>query len=255
MDKSNRATVLAGNWKMNKTASEASELIKELIPAIEGANCDVVICVPYTSLDVAARLCKGTNISVGAQNCHYEESGAFTGEVSVTMLIESGVTHVIVGHSERRQYFGETDITVNLRARKAVSKGLIAIICVGELLEEREAGITEDVLSRQVKAALSDMTQEDMEHVIIAYEPVWAIGTGKTATSQQAGEACRFIRGIVEELFNADVAKSLTIQYGGSMNPSNAEELLAQEHVDGGLIGGASLKASDFKSLVDAASK
>lgn len=253
MDKSKRAAVLAGNWKMNKTSSEAAQLINELIPAVEGANCEIVICVPFTSINTAVELCKGTNISVGAQNCHFEDAGAFTGEISANMLVEAGITHVIIGHSERRQYFGETDKTVNLRARKAISKGLTAIICVGELLEEREGGITEKVLSRQVNAALFEMTPEDMKKVIIAYEPVWAIGTGKTATSEQAGEACAFIRSLVGNLFGEDVAASLTIQYGGSMNPGNAADLLAQVDVDGGLIGGASLKAADFKALADAA--
>ena len=255
MNKSKRAAVLAGNWKMNKTASEAKALINELIPAVKDANCEVVICVPFTNIALAVELCKGTNIAVGAQNCHFAESGAYTGEISANMLVEAGVTHVIVGHSERRQYFGETDETVNLRAKQAISKGLTTIICVGELLEERENNITEKVLSRQINAALFEMTAKDMEKVIIAYEPVWAIGTGKTATSEQAAEACAYIRGVVENLLGKDVADSLTIQYGGSMNPSNAEELLAREDVDGGLIGGASLKAPDFKSLVDAASK
>jgi len=255
MDKSKRKTVLAGNWKMNKTESEAASLIDELLIAVKDAACDVVICVPFTSIAVAVKKCKGSNIYVGAQNCHFEDSGAFTGEVSANMLVEAGVTHVIIGHSERRQYFNETDKTVNLRARKAISKGLNAIICVGELLEERESGITEEVLLRQINAALSDISSDDMKQVIIAYEPVWAIGTGKTATSEQAADACGYIRRTVKDLYNEEIAQSLTIQYGGSMNPSNAEELLAQPDVDGGLIGGASLKAADFKSLVDAAGR
>jgi len=255
MNKSKRAAVLAGNWKMNKTASEASELIDELLIAVKDVGCEVVICVPFTDIMVAVEKCAGTNIKVGAQNCHFEESGAFTGEISAGMLVESGVSHVIVGHSERRQYFAETDETVNKRARAAVSKGLTAIICVGELLEERETGVTEKVLLRQTKAALSDMTAEDMKKVIIAYEPVWAIGTGKTATSEQAAEACGYIRDVIKDIFGEDISESLTIQYGGSMNPSNAAELLARDDVDGGLIGGASLKAADFKALCDAAGK
>lgn len=254
MDKSKRSTILAGNWKMNKTSNEARVLIEELIPAVKDADCEVVICVPFTSIAAAVELCKGTNIKVGAQNCHFEDSGAFTGEISADMLIEEGITHVIIGHSERRQYFGETDSTVNLRAKKAISKGLVAIICVGELLSERENGTTEDVLLRQINAALESMTSDDLKNVIIAYEPVWAIGTGKTATSDQADEACAFIRGTVEKLYSKDVAQALTIQYGGSMNPSNAADLLSKKNVDGGLIGGASLKSSDFKSLVEAAS-
>ena len=254
MDKSKRSTILAGNWKMNKTSNEARVLIEELIPAVKDADCEVVICVPFTSIAAAVELCKGTNIKVGAQNCHFEDSGAFTGEISADMLIEEGITHVIIGHSERRQYFGETDSTVNLRAKKAISKGLVAIICVGELLSERENGTTEDVLLRQINAALESMTSDDLKNVIIAYEPVWAIGTGKTATSDQADEASAFIRGTVEKLYSKDVAQALTIQYGGSMNPSNAADLLSKKNVDGGLIGGASLKSSDFKSLVEAAS-
>ena len=255
MDKSKRPAVLAGNWKMNKTASEAAALIEELLAEIKDADCEIVICVPFTDIAIAAEMCAGSNIKVGAQNCHFETSGAFTGEISAGMLCEAGATFVIIGHSERRQYFGETDETVNLRAKAALAKGLKAIICVGELLDERESGVTEEVLSRQTKEALKGMTADDMKRVIIAYEPVWAIGTGRTATSAQAAEACGFIRGVVEGLFGADVSESLTIQYGGSMNPSNAAELLAQKDVDGGLIGGASLKAADFKALVEAASK
>lgn len=255
MDKSKRATVLAGNWKMNKTVSEAAALIDELIPAVKDADCDVIICVPFTDIAVAVKKCAGTNIEVGAQNVHFKESGAYTGEISADMLVEAGVECVIVGHSERRQYFAETDETVNLRARAALAKGLRVIVCVGELLEERESGITEEVVGRQTKAALLGITEEDMKNIIIAYEPVWAIGTGKTATSAQAGEVCGFIRGIVEGIYGASTAQALTVQYGGSMNPANAEELLAEPDVDGGLIGGASLKAADFKALVDAASK
>ncbi|MCL2538939.1 MAG: triose-phosphate isomerase [Oscillospiraceae bacterium] len=254
MLKSKRAAVLAGNWKMNKTASEATALIDELIGAVKGADCKVVICVPFTDIAVAVEKCSGTNIEVGAQNCHFKDSGAYTGEISADMLVEAGVTYVIIGHSERRQYFAETDETVNLRAKTAISKGLTAIICVGELLEERENGVTEEVVSRQTKAALLGLTGEDMKKVIIAYEPVWAIGTGRTATSEQAAAVCGFIRGVVKELFGEDIADALTIQYGGSMNPANAAELLAQADVDGGLIGGASLKSTDFKALVDAAS-
>lgn len=254
MDKTKRKTVLAGNWKMNKTAKEAAELIDELIGAVGDAGCEVVICVPYTDIHIAVEKCAGTKIKVGAQNCHFKKSGAYTGEISTDMLVEAGVSHVIVGHSERRQYFGETDETVNLRAKAAVEAELTAIICVGELLEERENSLTESVVSRQVTAALSEMTREDLTKVIIAYEPVWAIGTGRTATSEQAAEVCGYIRGIVENLYDKQTAESLTIQYGGSMNPSNAGELLAQKDVDGGLIGGASLKASDFKALAEAAS-
>ncbi|MDO4566387.1 MAG: triose-phosphate isomerase [Oscillospiraceae bacterium] len=255
MDKSKRAAVLAGNWKMNKTPEEAKEILNGLLPALKGADCTVVVCVPYTDLGVAVELCRGSNIHVGAQNVHFKESGAYTGEISPLMLVEAGVEYVIIGHSERRQYFGETDETVNLRAKAALEHGLKPIICVGELLEERENGTTEQVVTRQVKAALADFTAEDMANTIIAYEPVWAIGTGKTATSEQAGEVCGLIRRTVAGLFDAKVADALTIQYGGSMNPKNCDELLAQPDVDGGLIGGAALKVDDFTALVNSASK
>ena len=255
MDKSKRAAVLAGNWKMNKTAAEARELITGLIPELKGADCTVIICVPFTDLGVAVELCRGTNIHVGAQNVHFKESGAYTGEISPLMLVEAGVEYVIIGHSERRQYFGETDETVNLRAKAALEHGLKPIICVGELLEQREGGVTEKVVTDQVVAALKGFTPEDMANTIIAYEPVWAIGTGKTATAEQANEVCALIRRVVAGLFDQKVADALSIQYGGSMNPKNCDELLAQYDVDGGLIGGAALKVPDFTALVKAASK
>lgn len=253
MNRNLRKTVIAGNWKMNKTPAEAKALIEEMKPLVKTDAADVVLCVPFVDLSVALEAAKGSNIKIGAENCHFEESGAYTGEISANMLKEMGVEYVIVGHSERRQYFGETNETVNLRAKAAIAKGLIAIICVGETLSEREQGITKELVALQVKTALKDFTEDMLKSTIIAYEPVWAIGTGKTATSEQAEEVCAIIRNTVAELYSKSVADGLTIQYGGSMNPKNAEELLSKEDVDGGLIGGASLKAADFSVIVKAA--
>ncbi|MBQ1358049.1 MAG: triose-phosphate isomerase [Oscillospiraceae bacterium] len=255
MNKAKRNTVIAGNWKMNKTASEARELIDGLLPLVKDAGCTVIIGVPFTDIHVAVEMTKGSNVHVAAQNCHFEASGAFTGEVSAPMLKEEGVEYVILGHSERRQYFAETDETVNKRAKAALANGLKTIICVGESLDQREAGVTKDFVCGQVVAALDGMTEEDLKNVIIAYEPIWAIGTGKTATKEQAAEVCGFIRDTVAEKYGKDVAEALTIQYGGSMNAKNCEELLSMEDIDGGLIGGASLKPADFSVIVEAASK
>ena len=253
MNKQLRNAVIAGNWKMNKTRPEAKALIEELIPVAAKATCDVVICVPFTNLETAVNLTEGTNIKVGAENVHFEKSGAFTGEISADMLTELGVEYVIIGHSERRQYFGETDETVNKRTKAALAAGLKPIVCVGELLWERECDITEEVIARQIKLDFFGVSAEDLKKSIIAYEPVWAIGTGKTATSEQAQEVCAFIRATLVKLYDQATADAVTIQYGGSMNPKNAAELLAQPDVDGGLIGGASLKAADFGVLLDAA--
>lgn len=255
MNKALRQAVIAGNWKMNKTRPEARTLIESLKPIAEKASCGVIICVPFTNLETAVELTKGTNIKVGAQNCHFEKAGAFTGEISAYMLQEIGVEYVVLGHSERRQYFGETDITVNKRTLAALAAGLKVILCVGETLEQREQGITEEIVSLQTKIALMGVTAGQMKDVIIAYEPVWAIGTGKTATSAQANDVCAQIRGILAGLYSKECADAVTIQYGGSMNPKNAAELLAQPDVDGGLIGGASLKAEDFAVLLEEASK
>ncbi len=255
MNKELRQAIIAGNWKMNKTRPEAKALIEELKPIAANASCGVVICVPYTNLETAVELTKGTNIKVGAENVHFEKSGAFTGEISADMLTEIGVEYVIIGHSERRQYFGETDETVNKRTKAALAAGLKPIVCVGELLWERECNITEEVIARQIKLDLYDVSADDVKKTVIAYEPVWAIGTGKTATAEQAQEVCAFIRATLAKLYGQDVADSVTIQYGGSMNPKNAAELVAQPDVDGGLIGGASLKAADFGVLLEAASK
>lgn len=255
MKKSVRKAVIAGNWKMNKNRKEAKALIEELKPLVADAKCEVVICVPYTNLETALSLTENTNIKVGAENCHWAESGAFTGEISAPMLSEMGVEYVIIGHSERRQYFGETDITVNKRVRAALNAGLKVILCVGELLEQREQGITEEIVSMQTKIDLAGVTAEELKNIIIAYEPVWAIGTGKTATSEQADEVNGYIRSVAAKLYGDAAAEALTIQYGGSMNAKNADELLSKVHVDGGLIGGASLKAPDFAAIVSAASK
>ncbi len=255
MNKNLRSAVIAGNWKMNKTPSEAKALVEDLVPLVKDAKCDVVICVPYVDLQVALEATKGTNIKVGAENCHFAESGAFTGEISANMLKEMGVEYVIIGHSERRTYFGETDVTVNKRTRAALDKGLTAIVCVGEYKEQREQGITAELVAMQTKIALGGVSKDELKKIIIAYEPVWAIGTGLTATAEQANEVCAVIRETIAKLYDEDAANGVTIQYGGSMNAGNADELLAQPDVDGGLIGGASLKAPDFAKIVDAASK
>ena len=255
MDKQNRKAIIAGNWKMNKTATEAAALIDELIPAVKDATCEVVICVPFTDLTTAVAKCKGTNIHVGAENVHFEKSGAFTGEISADMLVDLGVEYVVIGHSERRQYFAETDETVNKRSRAALAAGLKPIICVGESLTQREQGVTEELVRMQTKIALNGVTAEELKNVVIAYEPIWAIGTGKTATAEQAQEVCAAIRKVVGELYGEAVAEATTVQYGGSMNAKNCEELLSKKDVDGGLIGGASLKAPDFAVIVNAATK
>lgn len=253
MKKELRKAVIAGNWKMNCGVSAAKNLIEELKPLAANAECEVVICVPYIDLHTALENTKGTNIRVGAQNCHWEKSGAFTAEISAEMLKELGVEYVIIGHSERRQYFGETDVTVNKRLKAALEAGLKPILCVGEVLEQREQGITEEIIRMQTKVALQEVSAEDLKNIIIAYEPVWAIGTGKTATAEQADEVCGQIRKVIAELYCEACAEALTIQYGGSMKPSNAKELLEKVNVDGGLIGGAALKASDFAAIIDAA--
>ena len=255
MNKSLRKAVIAGNWKMNKTPAEAAALINEMKPLVAGADCDVVLCVPYVDIPAALEAAKGSNIKIGAENVHFKASGAYTGEISAEMLTALGVEYVVIGHSERRQYFGETDQTVNLRSLAALKAGLKAIICVGETLEQRELGYTETLLKFQTKMALTGVTAEQLKNVIIAYEPVWAIGTGVTATDDQANEGNKYVRDAIAEAYGADVAETVTVQYGGSMNAGNAEGLLSKEHVDGGLIGGASLKAADFSVIVKAASK
>ena len=245
--------VIAGNWKMNKTPAEAAELIGAIKPLVKDATCKVVVGVPFIDLHAALEATAGSNIGVAAQNCYWEKSGAFTGEISADMLAQLGVQYVILGHSERRTFFGDNDLTVQKRVRGALDAGLTVILCVGEYLEQREQGITGEICSMQTKIALGGVSAEEMERVIIAYEPVWANGTGKTATAEQANEVCHLIRETLAELYGADVAAATTIQYGGSMNAANAAELLAQPDVDGGLIGGASLKANDFATIVAAA--
>ncbi len=255
MNKKLRKAVIAGNWKMNKTPAEAKELVEAIKPLVKDAGCDVVVCVPYIDLAAVLEAAAGSNLGVGAENCHWAPSGAFTGEVSAPMLASVGVKYVIIGHSERRTYFGETDQTVNTRIRAALDSGLNVILCVGESLEQREQGITDELVALQTKIALGGVSQAELSRIIIAYEPIWAIGTGKTATSEQANEVCAAIRATIAKLYGKDSADAITIQYGGSMNAKNAAELLAQPDVDGGLIGGASLKPADFAEIVKAASK
>ncbi len=254
MNKKLRKAVIAGNWKMNKTPAETKTLIEEIKPLVKDAGCDVVVCVPYVDLSTALEAVKGTNIGVGAENCHWEASGAFTGEISAKMLTSMGVNYVIIGHSERRTYFGDTDVTVQKRVRAALNEGMTVILCVGEYLEQREQGITAELVAMQTKIALQGVTKEELARIIIAYEPVWAIGTGRTATAEQANEVCALIRATVKDLYDEAAANAMTVQYGGSMNAKNAAELLAQPDVDGGLIGGAALKAPDFAEIVKAAS-
>ncbi len=255
MDKSKRKAVIAGNWKMNKTPAEAKELLTAVAPLVKDADCEVIACVPFVDLQTALETTADTNIKIGAENCHWAESGAFTGEISAPMLASMGVEYVVLGHSERRQYFGETDETVNKRTKAALKAGLKPIVCVGELLWERECNITEEVIARQIKLDLYDVTQDELKNIIIAYEPVWAIGTGKTATAEQAEEVCAFIRQTLAKLYGQAAADAVTIQYGGSMNDGNADELLSKVNVDGGLIGGASLVAEKFAAIVKAANK
>ncbi len=250
-----RKPIIAGNWKMNKTAAECRALLTELAPKVKNATCDVVVCVPFTDIALAAELCKGTGIAVGAQNIAWAESGAFTGEISAAMLKEAGAQYVIIGHSERRQYFGETDATVNSRLVRALEHGFTPIVCVGETLDEREGGKTENVCKTQVEGAFKGVSADDAAKTVIAYEPVWAIGTGKTATDDQADETIGYIRSVVRSLYGDAVADGMRIQYGGSMNAKNVEGLMAKPQIDGGLIGGASLKAEDFAYIVNSASK
>ena len=257
MNKTLRKAIIAGNWKMNKTRPEAKELLEAIKPLVANAegNVEVIACVPFTNLETAVNATAGSNVKVGAENVHFEKSGAFTGEISADMLVELGVEYVVIGHSERRQYFGETDETVNKRTKAALAAGLKPIVCVGELLWERECNITEEVIARQIKLDLFDVSAEDVKKTVIAYEPVWAIGTGVTATADQADEGNGFVRQAIAEVYGEEIAQAVTIQYGGSMNAGNADEHTSMENVDGGLIGGASLKANDFSIIVKAASK
>ena len=256
MNRRYRKTVIAGNWKMNMTATETRKFAEELKRIMPRAKwCDTVICVPACNITAAVKAFKELRISVGAENLYFEEKGAYTGEISAAMLRDLGVKYVIVGHSERRQYFGETDTAVNRKVHAALDAGLSPIICVGESESQREMGVTQDWIALQVKTALYGVPAERLRRCIIAYEPIWAIGTGKTATAEQAGEVCSSIRATIRGLYGARVARSVTIQYGGSMNPKNAQELLAQPDVDGGLIGGASLKPEQFVEIIHAANQ
>ncbi|MCI5892839.1 MAG: triose-phosphate isomerase [Clostridiales bacterium] len=248
-----RKKIIAGNWKMNKTPSEAKALAEAIVQKVSGAECDVVVCPTAVCIPGVAEAVKGSNVAVGGQNVHFKESGAYTGEIAASMLTDIGAEYVIIGHSERRQYFGETDETVNLRTKAALAGGLNPIVCVGESLAEREAGIMDDTVRRQTKLALLGIEKADAEKVVIAYEPIWAIGTGKTATAEQADEVCGIIRETVAKLYGGDTAEKIRIQYGGSMNAGNAAELLSKPNIDGGLIGGASLKPDDFAVIVKAA--
>ena len=246
-----RKPIIAGNWKMNKTPSEAKALVNELKPLVKDAAATVVVCVPAVDIYAVKEAIKGSNIRLGAQNVHFKESGAYTGELSAAMLKEAGVEYVIIGHSERRQYFGETDATVNLRTLAAVKAGLTPIICVGERKEEREAGYTNALVEYQTLIALNGLTDKEIQKVVIAYEPVWAIGTGLTATDEQANETIGVIRAAIIRKYGKRVGNAVRIQYGGSMNPKNVKGLMAQPEIDGGLIGGASLKAPDFSQVVN----
>ena len=246
-----RRKVIAGNWKMNKLPNEAMEFIAELAPLVKDTENEVILCVPYTDLFYSLLHVQDTNIKIGAQNMHYEENGAYTGEVSGEMLKSIGVEYVIIGHSERRAYYGETDETVNKKLKKALSLELKPIVCVGESLEERESGKAKEIVTTQTKLALEGVSNENVAKTIIAYEPIWAIGTGKTATKEDANETIKWIREEIEKIYGKDVADSVIIQYGGSVKSSNAKELFEMSDIDGGLVGGASLKADEFAKIVN----
>lgn len=250
-----RKTVIAGNWKMNYDLAQSESLIVELKSLLknETPNCDVIVCPPFPSLSEVSKLLKGSIIKLGAQNMYFEESGAYTGEVSASMLKSAGCEYVILGHSERRTIFGETDELINKKIKKALSAGLTPIFCIGELLSERETGITNDVIKRQLLAGLNGVSEEEMKKIIIAYEPVWAIGTGKTATPAQAQEVHEFIRDLIEIDYSLETANDVTIQYGGSVKPDNAKDLLSQKDIDGALVGGACLKADSFLGIIKSA--
>lgn len=247
-----RVPIIAGNWKMNMTATQARELAGKLVPLVSDVkDRDIVLAPPFTALSAVADTIKGTNVGLAAQNLHWEDKGAFTGEISADMLLDSRCKYVIIGHSERRQHFGETDESVNKKVRQALKKDLLPILCVGETLAEREAGKLKDIISRQVTGGLKDISTDDMRKVVIAYEPVWAIGTGKTATPEQANEVHALIRQKVNALYSADIAEVLRIQYGGSVTPENVSTLMAMPDIDGALVGGASLKPESFAALVN----
>ncbi len=244
-----RKKIIAGNWKMNKTPAEASAFIKQLKVIIKGGKNEVVCAVPFVAIPTALTAARGSRIKIAAQNMHFEDKGAYTGEVSGSMLKEMGVSYVIIGHSERREYFGETDTTVNKKVKAAYGYGLKPIVCVGETLDQRDAGLTAELVRYQVKAAFVGVTAEQMKKTVIAYEPIWAIGTGRTATAEQAEEVCSIIRKTVREMYGKRVSSRVRIQYGGSVKASNAKELFSMEDIDGGLVGGASLKLDEFAAI------
>lgn len=246
-----RKPIIAGNWKMNNTIEEALTLVKELKPLVKDAKAEVIVCPSFLSIKSVIDEVKGTNIKVGAQNMHFEENGAFTGEISPNMLNELGVDYVIIGHSERRQYFNETDLTVNKKLKAAFNHNIIPILCVGETLEERKANITEEVIGKQIKLDLNEIGASEVERLVIAYEPIWAIGTGMTATSKEANDTISFIRNIVKDLYGKEISDKVRILYGGSVKPSTIKEQMAESDIDGGLVGGASLKAKDFAGIVN----
>jgi len=250
-----RKIIIAGNWKMNNDLKESEKLIVELKNLLqnEKPNCIVIVCPPFTSLSEASKLLKGSQIKLGAQNMHFEENGAFTGEVSTSMLKSVGCEYVILGHSERRHIFGESNEMINKKIKKALSAGLKPIFCVGELLEERENGTTNDVVKKQILKGLAEISADDMKNIIVAYEPVWAIGTGKTASPAQAQEVHEFIRDLIEITYSLEIANDLVIQYGGSVKPDNAKELISQKDIDGALVGGACLKADSFVGIIKGA--
>ena len=250
-----RKKIIAGNWKMNKTPSEAVELVNLLKDLVKNDDVDVVYCVPAIDIVPVVEATKGTNVAVGAENMYFEESGAYTGEISAAMLVDAGVKYVIIGHSERRDYFKEDDVLLNKKVKKAFEAGITPILCCGESLEQRELGVTMDWIRLQIKSDLAGVTADQVKSMVIAYEPIWAIGTGKTATSDQAQEVCKGIRDLIAEIYDTDTAEAVRIQYGGSMNEKNCAELLAKEDIDGGLIGGASLVAEKFGVLLEEASK
>lgn len=246
-----RMPIIAGNWKMHNTIEEAVRLVEELKPMVKDAKCEVVVCPTFVCLHAVKKALEGTNIKVGAQNMHFEEKGAFTGEVSPGMLENMGIDYVIIGHSERRQYFNESDETINKKIKAAFEHKLTPILCVGETLDERESDITEEVIAKQVKLDLANISGELVKNIVIAYEPIWAIGTGKTATSEEANETIAFIRGIIENIYGQNVADKVRIQYGGSVKPATINEQMSMSDIDGALVGGASLKAEDFAAIVN----
>ncbi len=246
-----RKKVIAGNWKMNHNPEEAKKYLEEFIPMVKDATSEVVLCVPYLDLKCMVKHANGSNVHIGAQNMHWEEKGAYTGEISGSMLQSIGVEYVIIGHSERRQYFAETDDTVNKKIKVAFANNLKPIVCVGETLEQREAGKTKEVITAQTRCALEGLTEEQVANTIIAYEPIWAIGTGKTATSEDANNSIKEIREEICKIYGQKVSERVIIQYGGSVKPSNAKELFSTSDIDGALVGGASLKPEDFAGIIN----